>query len=130
MKSRHFFKICLLLFLVSLSFSCSKGSGGAGPFIPDLSQQFKNTSTTDDDVYIFNPVRSDVASSTFTGVENNNTTGDQFDFAGSFQYAEIEFTFSSGSKNGVKYTGTISRSGTKEIITLITPTGGVIVLKN
>ncbi len=129
MKSKHFFKIYLLLFLVSLSFSCSKGSGGAAPFIPDLSQQFKNTSTTDDDVYIFNPVRTDVASSTFTGTESNNTTGDQFDFAGSFQYAEIEFTFSSGSKNGVKYTGTINRSGTNEIITLITPTG-IIVLKN
>ena len=128
MKSKHFFKIYLLLFLVSLSFSCSKGSGGVSLFIPDLSQQFKNTSTTDDDVYIFNPVRTDVASSTFTGTESNNTTGDQFDFAGSFQYAEIEFTFSSGSKNGVKYTGTISRSGTNEIITLITPTG-IIVLK-
>ena len=62
-------------------------------------------------------------------IENNNTTGDHFDFAGSFQDAKIEFTFSSGSKNGVKYTGTISRNTTNEIITLNTPTG-IIILKN
>ena len=132
MKStKYLLKILPSFFLLVLFFSCSKDGGGSGAdvFIPDLSQQWRNISTADNDTYNFNPDAVNVASSNFTGIENNNTTGDQNDLAGSFQNSKIEFTFTSGPKNGIKYSGTMSGTGINQKMTLTTPSGTIILQK-
>lgn len=138
MKTNHFLKICLCLFLVSLSFSCGKGGGGdvVDTLIPDLSATWKNVNNVqDDDEYFFLVPDAGIgkASSSFDGnetVDHSNNTSDQYSFSGSFQNSKIDFTFTSGPKNGTKYTGKINGNSANATMTLTTPTGTITLQRH
>jgi hypothetical protein len=135
MKTKYFFKASIILFLISLSFSCDKGGGALiDTLIPDLSANWKNVNnTTDDDEYFFLPPNSNVASSSFDGnetVNHSNNTSDQYSFSGSFQNSKISFTFNNGPKQGIKYTGKINGNSANATMTLTTPSGTITLQRN
>lgn len=130
MKTAYFLKTGLFFFLVSLSFSCSKGGGDVvDTLIPDLSAAWKNINNLqDDDEYFFLPLNQNVASSTFDGnetVNHSNNTSDQYSFTGSFQNSKISFTFTNGPKKDQKYSGTIKGTSPNATMTLATPSGTI-----
>jgi hypothetical protein len=89
----------------------------------------KTPTKASNDTYGFvTPVDSvNVPKCPFAGKESNIITGDQSEFAGHFTNSKIQFTFNSGPKNTLHYTGTISGSGADETITLTTPSGKVVL---
>ncbi len=86
MKTKYFLKASIILFLISLSFSCGKGGGDLiDALIPDLSANWKNTSTIQQMMisFFFILPNSDVASSAFDGnetVTHSNNTADHIPF--------------------------------------------------
>ncbi len=96
MKKIFLVKACLLFLLIS---SCGTSGGGiADLFIPNFSNLWASSRGTN---FQFVPNASNVPSGTLTGDE------DGIPFTGSFNSYKVEFTFTSGAENGVKYSGKI-----------------------
>jgi hypothetical protein len=116
-----------LLYFIScfLSFSCGKGGDGDATdiLIPDLSAEWKNISIQPEDSYFFLVDNEGAASSTFNA--NNNFSGEQHTFSGSYQNSKIEFTFNDGPKQGTKYSGKINGNVANATMTLTTPFGTI-----
>ncbi|WP_026897369.1 hypothetical protein [Daejeonella oryzae] len=94
MKTKLLIKACLLFILLT---GCGKdGGGAAGLFFPNFSNLWSSSRGT---LFQFLPTATNVSKGDFTGDEDGNT------FTGSFNNLDIQFTFSSGAENGVKYTG-------------------------
>jgi hypothetical protein len=129
MKTKYFLKACLCLFLIALSFSCSKGGGDIiDSLIPNISAAtWTNTADANDTYFFFNVTNEGTATSSFDGNENLN--GETHGFSGSYQNSKISFTFNDGPKQGTKYTGKINDNSAHATMTLTTPTGTVTLQK-
>jgi hypothetical protein len=125
MKTNHLLKTCLYLCVAGLFFSCSKADSS---YIPDLGARWKDASAAVNDIYFFNPLYPSAKVSTFSGNETLNFS-DLYSFSGSYKNSEIQFTFTSGPKTGIKYSGTVSGTGNNSIITLNTPTGTMVLTR-
>jgi len=90
--------LCLCFLLIV---SGCKGDGGdiLDIFIPNISNVWKSSRNTR---FFFNPDKSGVNETTFSGSEQNGTTED---LTGKFKNYDVEFTFINGDEEGVKYTG-------------------------
>lgn len=124
MKKTNFLKTYLYAFFVTLIFSCTKG--GSVSYIPYLSASFKNKASAVNDAYFFNVAEDGAYTSSFTGYEDLNYAT-MYPFSGSFTNDKISFVFTSGPKNGVKYSGKVSGPVSNQIITLNTPEGQIVL---
>lgn len=86
-----------LLFLIA---GCSSDNDVVDIFIPNVSNQWESDRNSK---FFFNPENTDVNESNFIGSEQ--TSSDNFEFTGFFKNYDIEFTFTEGAEQGVKYTG-------------------------
>ena len=94
MKTKLLFKACLLFILIT---GCGGGGGGiADLFFPNFSNLWSSTRGTQ---FQFAPTQTNVSKGDFIGDEDGET------FTGSFNNLNINFTFTSGAENGVKYSG-------------------------
>ena len=125
MKPNHLLKTGLYVLILCLFFSCRKADAS---YIPDLGARWKDASATVNDTYFFNPLYPSAKVSTFTGNEDLNFS-DQYTFSGDYENSKIQFTFTSGPKTGIKYSGTVSGTGNNSIITLHTPTGTIVLTR-
>lgn len=71
-------------------------------FVPNISNLWfsdRNSSFT------LTPAQQNVNEGSFTGVESDDNTGDEYNLSGSFKNYDISFTFSSGPEAGRTYSG-------------------------
>lgn len=124
MKTQIFLKTCVCLFLISLSFSCGKGSGDiVDTLIPDLTANWTNTADATDEFFFPDVANPGKATSTFNG--NNNFQGEQHTFSGSYTNSKISFTFNDGPRKDQKFSGTIKGVAPNATMTLTTPSGTI-----
>jgi len=69
-------------------------------FIPNISNQWESNRNS---FFFFAAEKNGVNESDFTGSEQKD--GDSFEFVGHFKNYDIEFTFSNGPEEGIKYQG-------------------------
>ena len=95
-------KIWLCGVFVMLFAGCSGNKdGGDDIFIANVSNAWNSSRSS---TFIFNPDKTGVNESNFTGQELDNSNNDN-EFSGSFKNYDIHFKFTSGNDAGVTYTG-------------------------
>lgn len=70
-------------------------------FVPNISNQWESSRNTK---FFFVAAKDSVSESTFTGNEQDENF-ETTDLEGKFKNYDVEFTFTSGPEDGVKYTG-------------------------
>lgn len=70
-------------------------------FVPNISNQWESSRNTK---FFFVAAQDSVSESTLTGNEQDENF-ETFDLEGSYKNYDVEFTFTSGPEDGVKYTG-------------------------
>ncbi len=130
MKTIRIATTLILLLLVITATRCGKDDGGGGTFIPDLSRQWTNKADpTNVNTFFFLDAPADVNTGSFTGNENPLGGGTQYNFSGSFNNRNIQFTYNatSGVKSNKSYSGTINDAST--VITLNSDDLGSLILE-
>jgi hypothetical protein len=87
--------------LLTLIFSCSADEV-LEIFVPNISNLwFSDRNST----FTLTPAQQNVNEGSFTGVESDDNTGDDYNLSGSFKNYDISFTFASGPESGRTYSG-------------------------